>query len=301
MDERSTLLICDDNVSMLVELNDILQADYKILTAEDCASAVELLTPVKPDLILLDVGMKCMSGFEVFDLLKECDEAKDIPVIFMAELEKSDDEELALSKGAVDFIPKPFVPAVVRLRIALQIKILHQMRIIEKLSMIDHLTQLPNRRNFEKRLFEEWSRSTRDRTTISAMMIDIDDFKAYNDTYGHQQGDTALRAIRTVFNQALRRPADFAARWGGEEFIVLLSDTNVDGATVVAEQIRTLFEGMPILCDDGTVTAVTVSIGINTRTHDDLMTIDEFIAGADIALFKAKKMGKNQVCVYNGC
>jgi len=298
MDNKSTLLICDDSVSMLMELNDILQSDYNIITAKDGVSALEMVTQVSPDLILLDVLMPDMSGFDVFDRLKKCESAKDIPVIFMTGLEKIGEEEHALSVGAVDFITKPFIPAVVKLRIGLQIKILHQMRTIEMLSMLDHLTELPNRRNFEKRLLEEWSRSTRDKTTISALVMDIDDFKSYNDTYGHQQGDKALRSIKTVFNQALKRPADFAARWGGEEFIVLLSDTNSEGAEIVAEQVRMLFEKLDILCDNGTVTKVTMSIGINTRKYDDDMTVDEFVSGADMALFQAKKSGKNKVCTY---
>jgi len=299
MCNRSTLLICDDSVSMLMELTDILGSDYKIITAKDGSSALEMVKQASPELILLDVLMPDMSGFDVFAKLKKYESARDIPVIFMTELEKIGDEEHALSVGAVDFITKPFTPAVVKLRIGLQIKILHQMRTIERLSMLDHLTELPNRRNFEKRLSEEWNRSTRDKTTISALVMDIDNFKSYNDTYGHQQGDKALRSIKTVFNKSLRRPADFAARWGGEEFIVLLSDTSAEGAEIVAEQIRTLFEKLEILCDNGTITKVTMSIGINTRKHNDEMTLDEFVSGADMALFQAKKSGKNKVCIYN--
>jgi len=298
MDKRSTLLICDDSASMLMELSEILQADYKIITARDGVSALRAAQEA-PDLILLDVLMPDMSGFDVFKKLKDCDSSRDVPVIFMTELERKGEEEHALSAGAVDFITKPFTPAVVKLRIGLQIKILHQMRTIAKLSMLDHLTELPNRRNFEERLLEEWNRCARDKTTISALVMDIDDFKAYNDTYGHQQGDKALRSIKSVFNKALRRPADFAARWGGEEFIVLLADTNAEGAEIVAEQVRALFEDLEILCDKGTVTKVTMSIGINSRKHDDAMTIDEFISGADMALFQAKKSGKNKVCTFN--
>ena len=293
MEHIGSLLIIDDDVSSLTELTHILRSYYKIYTAKNGEDGLMRAQQALPDLILLDVVMPDMSGFDVLEKLKQSELTRHIPVIFITGLSKRVSEETALAKGAVDFISKPFSPAIVMLRIAIQMKILDQMHTIEKMSMLDYLTGLPNRRNFEKSFESEWNRASRDKSTLSIMILDIDDFKYYNDTYGHSQGDKALKGVSSVFKKCLKRPGDFVARWGGEEFIVLLPETDSKGAVTVAEEIRRSVQSLEILSEEGMITGLTVSTGIYTRTPDSKISPKDFIPNADKALFEAKASGKN--------
>ena len=169
-------------------------------------------------------------------------------------------------------------------------------RIVElaDLGALDQLTKIPNRRSFDNRLALEWDRSIRGKTPLSIMMIDVDKFKNYNDAYGHQQGDIALRSVAKVFPQSLKRTVDLAARWGGEEFVVLLPDTDSGGALGVAEKIRASVEHTVIPAADAAAANVTVSIGVNTQVPTQTSSIDDFIAKADEALYQAKATGRNK-------
>ena len=162
--------------------------------------------------------------------------------------------------------------------------------------MIDQLTEMPNRRSFDNRLEWEWKRAMREQTCISILLLDLDKFKDYNDAYGHQQGDIALQTIAKVLAHSIKRAIDFAARWGGEEFAVLLPGTDSHGALNVAEHIRALVENTAIPCTDEKAAKMTISIGINTQipTLDD--RADDFITKADKALYTAKATGRNKVC-----
>ncbi len=162
-----------------------------------------------------------------------------------------------------------------------------QHKLLERISMTDQLTNMPNRRNFDNRLNLEWRRAIRDKLPTSLLMLDVDKFKIHNDTYGHQEGDAILKVIARSIEQTIKRPGDFAARWGGEEFAVLLPNTDSKGALVIAESIRLNVEKS---------TAVTVSIGAHTQIPEQSSSLDNFISAADNALYKAKKMGRNMVC-----
>jgi len=163
-----------------------------------------------------------------------------------------------------------------------------QRKLLEHISMTDQLTNIPNRRNFDNRLNMEWRRAIRDQLPLSFLMLDIDKFKMYNDTYGHQEGDAILKAVAKSLEQSVKRSGDLAARWGGEEFAVLLPNTNSHGASVVAETIRANVEKS---------TVVTISIGVNTQIPEQNNSLDHFISAADNALYKAKEMGRNRVCL----
>ncbi|MDR0447363.1 MAG: diguanylate cyclase [Treponema sp.] len=165
--------------------------------------------------------------------------------------------------------------------------------------MIDQLTGIPNRRSFDNRLDLEWNRAIREKDAISIMIIDVDKFKNYNDTFGHQQGDVALKTTAKTIKQTIKRAMDFAARWGGEEFIVLLPSTDSAGAVCVAEKIRMEIENMIIPCTDLKGTRLTVSIGVNTLIPVTDSPIDRFLSVADTALYKAKETGRNRA-VFGG-
>ena len=298
MESKNRILVVDDDTSNLIELAGILQPDYKIYAVKDGTSALEKANEVLPDLILLDIIMPDMSGFEVLNNLKSSEKTREIPVIFITGISDSEDEIKGLAAGAVDYLRKPLNDVIVKLKVRQQMQLLNQFRKIEHLRMIDQLTSLPNKRGFIIRLKEEYDRSSREHTPISILMVSVDDFKAYLQTHGIAQGDTALQMISCMFSKALKRPGDFAARWGDDKFVILLPNTDPRGASGVANKIRTLAEVMVIPLEDGSKTKMTVSIGVNTRMQGQTATIDEFVSWSDMALFAAKSKGKNRVCLF---
>jgi diguanylate cyclase (GGDEF)-like protein len=161
--------------------------------------------------------------------------------------------------------------------------------------MRDQLTGIPNRRSFDNRLDLEWGRAVREKTPISILIIDVDEFKNYNDTYGHQQGDIALQTVAKTIKQTVKRSLDFVARWGGEDFVVLLPGTGSSGSAKVAEKIRIEIENTIIPCADGKGANITVSIGVCAQIPWKNDPISDFISKADDALYKAKETGRNRV------
>jgi len=170
----------------------------------------------------------------------------------------------------------------------------------ERLIRIDQLTDIPNRRSFDERLPLEWGRAIRTKMPISLLILDLDYFKNYNDTYGHLQGDKALQSAAKLFLQELKRSGDLVARWGGEEFAILLSNTDINGALDVAERIRQRVENMQIPLADGSSSRITVSAGVNSLTPTASSSLEDFIHHADMALYTAKREGRNRVCLYKG-
>ena len=292
---KNTILIVDDEVTNINVLINLLWHDFTLYVAKDGKSAVDMALTHVPDLILLDIVMPNMDGYEVLEELRKIPATKNIPVIFITGLSSHEDEEKGLSLEVADYVSKPFIPTIVKLRIGNQIRLVNYLRIIERLSMTDVLTGLHNRRSFNERLRQEWGRAIRESSPLSLVILDIDNFKHYNDTYGHQQGDAVLQTVAQVFTNSLKRATDFVARWGGEEFTILLPSTNMEGALQVSEYIRGEVEQTEIILHDGTVTGVTVSAGVNelTLTNDD--SIDRFISDTDRALYIAKGQGRNRV------
>jgi len=293
---KNSLLIVDDEEANILVLTHILGGEYTIYTAEDGAQAIEKAGEHLPDLILLDILMPGIDGYQTLAELRRLDKTRKIPVIFITGLNSIEDEEKGLSLDAADYITKPFSALIVKLRVRNQIQIVNQFRTIQRLSMIDQLTNIPNRRSFDERLTMEWNHSIREHTPISILMTDIDKFKELNDTYGHQHGDLALQIIADIFAQSCRRSGDFAARWGGEEFTVLLPNTPLHGALDIAERIRADIENAKIPCPDGSNTSLTISIGVHTLEPAHGSSIDTFLSFADKALYAAKNAGRNRVC-----
>ena len=290
---KNTILIIDDEKPNLMFLYDLLSKDYSLYAAKDGPEGIKKANELLPDLVLLDILMPGLSGYDVLTELKSSETTKDIPVIFTTGLCGNADEEKGLALGTADYITKPFSPAIVKLRVGNQMRIINQMRAIERLSMTDQLTEIANRRSFDQRLDAEWRRAIREKSPISLVMLDVDKFKLYNDTFGHQQGDVVLAKVAGILKDTLKRPADFAARWGGEEFATLLPSTNADGALLIAERIRANVEEALIPCGESMETCVTVSIGVHTHMPTQNSSINEFISKADSALYSAKDAGRN--------
>jgi diguanylate cyclase (GGDEF)-like protein len=284
---KQKILIVDDDRSNILVLNHILKPTYSTLAAISGEAAIEIAKTAIPDLILLDVIMPDMTGFETLSILKREDSLRRVPVIFITALDSTEDEEKGFALGAVDYITKPFHNSIVRARVKTHLQMMAYIREIEKFGKTDVLTGLPNRRSFNEQINIEWSRAMREKEPLSVLMIDIDDFKQYNDKHGHLQGDVLLQTIAGVFLKSVERSVDFIARWGGEEFIILLPNAELGEAVKVAERVRANVENTII---------ATISLGVNTEIPIAGGTIDEFIAKADTMLYDAKKTGKNKVC-----
>jgi len=298
--KKNSILIVDDELLNLKMLRSILHEEYTVFTAKDGQTAIEIASEEKPDLILLDILMPEMDGYEVLAKLKSDAETRHIPIIFITGLDSKIEEEKGLSMDAVDYISKPFSPGIVNLRVKNQIQIVNQIRTIELLSNLDQLTQIPNRRSLDQQLLSEWGRSIREGIPLSLLMIDVDKFKVYNDTYGHLQGDKVLKMIAETIIVTLQRAGDYAARFGGEEFCVLLPGADMEGALLVAEQIRKAIETLVFRCEDGSVGKVTISVGVHSLIPEVTDTIPDLIANADSALYAAKEAGRNTVRKYMG-
>ena len=298
-ENKPGILIVDDEPSSLKVLNQILSADYEIYMAKSGKEALELAVSEIPDLILLDVVMEDMSGYEVLEQLKEYPETALTPVIFITGLASAEDEEKGLILGAADYITKPFLDVVVRARVKTQINNVRQRREIERLSMTDALTGIPNRRSFDLRLSMEWAHAIREKKPITVMVIDLDNFKAYNDTYKHKQGDVMLKTVADILLSAAKRAQDLAARIGGDEFAILLPNTELQPAIEIAQSLRERIESICVLTGSGDETSMTISIGVACTwpTPEDLP--DNFVDSADSQLYRAKHMGRNTVYTIN--
>ena len=296
--KKGSILIIDDSILSIKTLTNILESDYIIYSSDSGYNGVKIAREKKPDLIISDVIMPKVDGYDVLIALRKDDTVKDIPVIFITSSTNIKDEKKALSLGCVDYITKPFDEEIVKLRVAIQFSILNYIETIRHLSDKDHLTGLANRQSFDNRMELEWGKARRSKAELSVLIIDIDHFKDYNDTYGHLQGDVALQAISKTIASTLRRADDFAARWGGEEFIVLLPNTHSMGSLFVAEKIRNAVQQNEIITTTGEVTKMTISIGAYTLIPTVDTSPDTLIGRADTALYNAKKGGRNRVVKY---
>jgi len=289
------ILIVDDSRLNLEVLSRILKDDYFLTFASSGFEALEKLEMETPDLILLDIVMPGMDGYEVLEKLKEHVINSSIPVIVITGMSRAEDEVKGLLLGAVDYITKPFHEVVVKARVDTHIKIAFQLRMIEQLSSVDTITNIFNRRQFVDILIHEWEFSVREKTPISVLMIDTDHFDDYNSTYGEKKGDIALKTIAETIKSMLHLPDYIVARWDGQKFSVLLPNTDLLGAVKVAESIRKTVETIATLTEDDAINRLTVSIGVTFMTPGKDNKIEEIIRKADIELQKAKDSGRNKV------
>ncbi|MDR2578166.1 MAG: diguanylate cyclase [Chitinispirillales bacterium] len=291
-----TIFVVDDSPTNLTVAKDALDGIYMTYALQSAAALFKLAAKITPDLILLDIDMPEMNGFEAVTKLKHDNKLRGIPVIFITALDTTEDEEKGLRLGAVDYITKPFHAPIMLARVKTHLQMADYIREIESFSETDTLTGLANRRSFDKRLNMEWSRAMREKEPLSLLMIDADKFKSYNDTYGHMQGDTLLRTMGDIFSKAVKRAGDMVARWGGEEFSVLLPNTGLDAAVRIAEHMRTEIADTVIPQPNGQPTRTTISIGVNCEIPTVDSVVDDFLIKADKRLYAAKEAGRNRVC-----
>lgn len=295
--KRPTVLIVDDAIDNIMALANVLADSYDIVFATSGPEALAVVKEQAPQLILLDVVMPEMDGFEVCRRLKDDVNTQDIPVIFITAMSSAADEEQGLKIGAIDYISKPFRMPVVKARVHNHLLLKQRADLLETLASLDPLTHLPNRRMFDTKLDEEWKRANRDGSTLAVLMIDIDYFKRFNDNYGHGAGDACLHKVAQVLNDQCARVGDFVARYGGEEFIVILPNTDTDGAMTVGERLRKRVEDEQIVhAYSGVGPYVSISVGCASICPSSVhATSLDLITAADERLYQAKELGRNRV------
>lgn len=295
--QKPRILIVDDEKINLKVLADLLKDEYVPVLAKSGEQALQhAFGDFPPDLILLDVIMPEMGGYEIIKHLKDDDKTKNIPVIFVTALKSIEDEEHGFKLGAVDYITKPFSPPIVKMRVRNHLRIVHQYKLLDQLAHLDGLTEISNRRRFDEIYHKEWARSMRNKTPFSLAMIDVDYFKQYNDHYGHAMGDIALQKIAKALDCVLRRPADLIARYGGEEFVMLMPETDAFSAEIVAGRSLQAIVDLNIPHNFSQVAdVVTVSMGLAMIYPDDKILPKTFLETADKNLYQAKKGGRNRV------
>jgi diguanylate cyclase (GGDEF)-like protein len=293
---KQQVLVVDDVPRNLQLIGTVLKKiNVKVVFAQNGKQAIEYAQIKKPDLILLDIMMPEMDGYEVCKHLKDGHTTKDIPIIFITALDDANDEYYGFKLGAVDYITKPFNQKIVQARVANYLRLKRKTDLLEKLSSIDGLTDIYNRRRFDEALDREWALAKREQTFLSLIIIDIDFFKQFNDMYGHAAGDDCLRKVAATLKTTLHRPTDFVARYGGEEFVVLLPNTDIQGAETIAEKLRIHIESLNIPHEKSKVAStVTISLGIAATIPGDPLSPKALIEIADKYLYESKENGRNQ-------
>ena len=297
--KKPTILVVDDMTTTLLLLHDLLKDTYEVKIAKSGTKALEILdAPNDIDLILLDIEMPDINGYDVCKRIKNNETIKNIPIIFITGRTSQEDEEYGLNLGAIDYITKPFNKAIVKLRIKnyLNLKIKNDM--LEKLSMYDGLTNIRNRRYFDETFEKTFSEIKRDKKSLAVLMIDIDFFKPYNDNYGHGQGDETLRKVAKALEKTIKRASDFVARYGGEEFVILLKDINKDGVEAVANNLLNAVRELKITHEFSKIeNYVTVSIGASFYNSSSDITKLELLLKADETLYNVKNSGRNNFAI----
>jgi len=276
-----------------------------------------MATELLPTIILQDLVMPEIDGLTMVRFFRANPVLLHVPIIVLSTKEEPEIKSKAFEFGANDYIVKlpDKMELVARIRyhsqayinqkqrdeaFAALVKSQHELAeanaILQKLSSLDGLTGIPNRRRFDEVLKAEWQRSIRHSNSISLIMLDIDFFKFYNDTYGHQRGDDCLKQVAKSLDNSVQRETDVVARYGGEEFAVILPETGSEGAFQVAETMRANIERQNIAHKASKVSDhVTISVGVATWVPERCSQCDKLITLADQALYKAKEKGRNRV------
>lgn len=297
---RPKVLVVDDVPENVEILKTILQDEYQVFTANDGATGLEIACTEFPDLALLDVTMSGMNGYQVCRELHSRFATENTPVIFVTSLEESHDEAKGFEVGGVDYITKPVNPVVVRARVGTHIKLKRQADALRRLSSQDGLTGIANRRRFDELLGVNWSRCSRSGGPLALILLDVDFFKQYNDTYGHLVGDECLRLIAKALTDHTNRIDDLAARYGGEEFACLLPHTPMEGALSVAKSILSSIRELALPHRSSKVhDIVTASAGVAMAENFRGENPQVLVKQADLALYWAKANGRNQVHGYS--
>jgi len=306
------LLIDDSKIEQMVISSFLDSSTHDVIIASSGEEGIQAFKAQQPDLILLDVMMPGIDGYEVAKRIRASEEPW-VPIIFLSGKTSSEDLVKGISAGGDDYLTKPVDPLVLSAKLQAMDRIstmrsqliqttkqLEQANAeLQKLSLSDGLTGIANRRYLNQTLPLELTRALRDNLPISALLIDVDHFKKYNDHYGHLEGDDCLKQITQVLTKACRRSTDTVSRYGGEEFCILLPNTDVTGAIKVADHINQQMKELALPHNGVSETGfVSVSIGIVTHQSNQAIEPTVFLSHADAALYQAKSAGRAQYALY---
>jgi diguanylate cyclase (GGDEF)-like protein len=293
---KPLVLVVEDDTTIQAVLRAVLREECEVHCVGLGGEALRFAGMSDPDLILLDVGLPDMDGLEVCRQLKAMPRLAPVPVIFLTSQSSPEAEVEGLTAGGIDYITKPVNPPILKARVHNHIELKRSRDALERMARLDGLTGLANRRTFDDMLAREWRRLARVGQPLSVIMMDVDHFKPYNDTYGHAEGDTCLQRVANAAAGALQRPADVVARYGGEEFVALLPDTTLVGAVAVAEAIRMAVANLKIPHKGSTVADhVTLSLGASCVVPQPDAAPKTLLESADHQLYAAKSAGRDCV------
>jgi diguanylate cyclase (GGDEF)-like protein len=294
--QRPRILMVDDQPIQIQVMHRVFREDCEVFMATSGEQALELCQRAPPDLILLDLMMPGMDGFQVCRALKQAPETAEVPILFITAQADAVDQVKALEAGAVDFISKPVNPTLVRARVRTHLTLKAQSDLLRDMAYADVLTGIPNRRAFDERLQTEWRRAQRYGTELAVLMLDVDHFKNYNDRLGHPQGDVCLRAVADAIISVTYRGHDLVARYGGEEFVCLLPGCGLETAVEKGERLRVAVEDLRVPHPDSSVGPyVTISLGAAAIQPKQGLDPSSVLAMADESLYRAKESGRNRV------
>jgi len=301
--ERKTLLAVDDETINIDILLDLLGDKYDLIPVLSGEKALEILEKIDVDLILLDIMLPDMDGYQVCNELKNNEKTKNIPIIFITSNTDGNSIKEAYEVGGLDYVTKPFKPEELLARVNTHLKMRELINDLERsqeelklLASTDPMTKLYNRRYFSEISEYIITSAKRDNTKTSIIMLDIDKFKNINDTYGHKIGDEVIVFLSNKL-QELTRDSDIVCRYGGEEFVILLPKTSLDEAVIIAKRIREEIESISLYIQNNQEIKYTVSLGVSKVETEDT-NIEITLKRADDALYEAKNSGRNRVCIY---
>ena len=312
------ILVVDDETTIRMTMRLAMSNEgYRVAESNDGQQCLDACQQQAPDIILMDAMMPEMDGFTCCDRLQTLLGEDCPPILMITALDDRDSVDRAFEVGAMDYVTKPIHWPVLRQRVRRLLqthwamvelrqqvereRLLRQQldeanQELQRLAALDGLTQIANRRSFDDYLHYQWKLLARERSPLSLILCDVDFFKRYNDTYGHQGGDDCLKQVAEVIRQAVKRPADLAARYGGEEFAVILPNTEVEGAVRIAEEIRSGLKALGLAHAGSQISdIVTLSLGVASVIPSHDSSWDNLIAQADKALYEAKDRGRDRV------
>lgn len=293
------ILIIDDSFVQATQLRTILENDYDITIAQTAEDGLSYVNRQTFSLILLDVVMPGMDGFTLLKKLQEEIVTRSIPVILITSLADVENEERGLVLGAVDYITKPLNPLIVKARVNTHIKLYSYRRQVEEQSKTDQMTGIANRREHDRCSVIKWKEASRLQVPFSVCMFDIDNFKAYNDMFGHPAGDQVIAKVARTISSFMQRSTDFVARYGGEEFVAFVLGGTAKEVFEHLKLIRRAVENLHMRHDPSVANWVTVSVGGVTVFPDRTNSYDAYLKIADTMLYDAKRFGKNMVVWAN--
>lgn len=299
-DSRQTVLIVDDLPVNQLFAAAVLDCECSVICAGNETEALQQASEKLPDLILLDAQMPGIGGFEVCRQLKSNPLTASIPVIFLTALNSHTEEARGLEMGAIDYITKPFSAPVLRARVRNHLKLVRQHERLERIAQCDGLTGIANRRTFDAFLEHHWQHQLTLQRPLALLMIDVDHFKAYNDSLGHLNGDHCLRQIAQALDALRTRSNHMVARFGGEEFACVLPDIEIAGALQVAERMREAVHNLHLRHPkSATCEWVTLSIGAAAMIPQPELSVQLLLRHADTALYAAKHNGRDRVMTHS--